>query len=277
MIDLMDNLELLSAVADIVLVSALVGVTWWYARSAKRQAKTMNDQAVIMRENIEIMRKEGEKSKIIESCHILYPCYIQLNSDIGYLKNKKYGWDGRSWNIKKLWSSSFDSLRYIHFKEKFSGITKKIEIHDKKVDKIKEKLKRLDKMIFTSDFEEECKKFIDKFNEKHEKEIKDRKVRSPSYKAIPSLVEHIIDNEDKVEKLRSYSDFWDEYRLELLKVRDEKSIKREIEALYIYSDELKEISFELKNDIERRLLNYKKKYNLTDNEIMPRKTAPETS
>ena len=65
----MENLDLWTALANILLVGALVIVTWWYARSMKRQV---------------------ERPINIELCKILYYFYNQLSPEIEHLKNKVF-------------------------------------------------------------------------------------------------------------------------------------------------------------------------------------------
>jgi hypothetical protein len=241
----MENLYFWSALANIILVGVLVGITWWYAHTLYKQSK---------------------KPIIIEMCKILDYFRLQLNSSIKHLKNKKYGWNGRtSEYIKKLQFLLPNSLDSVIFKGDFLKIMEKIDKHNNEVERIEESLKRLDKLILTSGFKEKCKTLIDEFNEKSKTKTSHHGLHEFVYEDIPYLTRPIIDNDDKVRPTdRTYGNFWNEYGLELLKVREKDSIKKEIESLYLYTDRLIEFSSDLKNDIERQLLKYKDKYGITD-------------
>lgn len=250
----MVNLYLWNMVVNIILVGALVGITAWYAHSVKKQTA--------------IMQKEVKRPKILELSTMLYFPYRQLTAEIEHLKNKKYEWNGRSGCIKKLWLSLPGSLKLIYFKEKFPDIIRRINIHDTEVERIEKSLKRLDKLISTSSFKEKCKKLIDEFNERSKTETRHHGLHEFVYEEIPHLTRPIIDNDDKIRRTnRTYGNFWNEYRSELLKVRKKESIKEEIESLYRHTDELIEFSYNLKNDIEKRLLKYKDEYGITDEMI----------
>jgi len=249
------NLGAIQAISTIVLVI----ITIFYALETRQHRK--------------IIEKEAQRLKIVELCRDFYLLYQQLNSEIKNLRRKKYNWNGREskWrelkNLKKL-KDFLLPIKFIDISKKFPQIKEKIESHDEKVLEIEKKLKRIDEIILSKGFEDECKKLIDEFNERHSEEIEKSPGLKCRYNDIPFFLKHVVDNDKDVGKHFPYYQFWKENGIKLLKIREDKEIKKEMEELYEISDELNDVSIDLRNKILNQILDYRDGFYITDEEII---------
>lgn len=253
-----DFLNKNSGAIQAISIIILVVVTIFYTVETKRYRK--------------IIEKEAQRLKIVELCRDFYLLYKQLNSEIKNLQQKKYDWNGREskWrelkNLKKL-KDFFLPIKFIDISKKFPGIKEKIDSHDEKVLELEGKIKGLEKIILGKSFEEKCKKLIDEFNEKHREEIEKSPGLKIRYNDIPFFLKHTIDNDKEVEKYFSFYQFWKENGIKLLKIREDKEVKKVIDGLYEISNKLKAISVELRDKIQQQILNYRDEFYITDEEI----------
>ena len=235
----------------------LVGVTIFYALETRKYRK--------------ILEKEMQRLKIVEICRDLFSLDQQLNLEKENLQKKKYDWDKSIKEAKKLikLKTFLPPIKFNNISKKFPQIKEKIESHDKKVLEIEEKLRKIEGIILSKGFEEKCKKLIDEFNKKYRKEIETPQfpVYKCEYYNIPSFLKHVIDNDKEVENTEFYYQFWKENGSELLKIREDEEVKKEMDNLYKISNELKNISDELRSKIQEQIDRYQDEFFITYEEI----------
>jgi hypothetical protein len=261
------NWDAINVISNIILVAALVGVTYWYAKKVSKQT--------------ELMVKDRERNKILEVVQdVLTPSIHHLKKEIEAIQNNKILWSERGGveefgpmyyggdeTIKRLFNASSPVFKDAIYKE--TDLERKFISHDNFREKLNDLYGKIKKEVITPEFEEGLQVLVNKLNESREG-VKlvdnfDEVKRSIGYFIISKFTP-----ERSTDSSMPLHDFWEEYRDELLKFRDTPPIKefdKEIEGTL---GQLKELDEALLEKIEEIREEYRVKYNFTKYKIDPK-------
>jgi len=223
------NWDAIGAIINIVLVTALVLITYWYAKKVSEQTK--------------LMVRNGERNKILEGVQdVLTPMINHLEGEIKYIQNNNILWSkregvgefgpmyGGNEPIKRLFNASSAVLKdVIH---KYPELKSKFNSHDNFREKLSELYAEIEREVRTPEFEEQLRVLLRTFNESIEGaklDNLDSVERSIGYFIISKFTP-----ERSTDSPVTLHDFWEEYREELLKFRGTTQIKeldKEIEGV----------------------------------------------
>lgn len=259
------NWDAIGAIINIVLVTALVLITYWYAKKVSEQTK--------------LMVRNGERNKILEGVQdVLTPMINHLEGEIKYIQNNNILWSkregvgefgpmyGGNEPIKRLFNASSAVLKdVIH---KYPELKSKFNSHDNFREKLSELYAEIEREVRTPEFEEQLRVLLRTFNESIEGaklDNLDSVERSIGYFIISKFTP-----ERSTDSPVTLHDFWEEYREELLKFRGTTQIKeldKEIEGVL---SQFKKLDKGLLEKIEEIREEYCIKYKFTKYEIDPK-------
>ena len=259
------NWDAIGAIINIVLVTALVLITYWYAKKVSEQTK--------------LMVRNGERNKILEGVQdVLTPMINHLEREIKYIQNNNILWSkrggvgefgpmyGGNEPIKRLFNASSAVLKdVIH---KYPELKSKFNSHDNFREKLSELYAEIEREVRTPEFEEQLRVLLRTFNESREGaklDNLDGVERSIGYFIISKFTP-----ERSTDSPLTLHDFWEEYREELLKFRGTTQIKeldKEIEGVL---SQFKKLDKGLLEKIEEIREEYCIKYKFTKYEIDPK-------
>lgn len=259
------NWDAIGAIINIVLVTALVLITYWYAKKVSEQTK--------------LMVRNGERNKILEGVQdVLTPMINHLEGEIKYIQNNNILWSkrggvgefgpmyGGNEPIKRLFNASSAVLKdVIH---KYPELKSKFSSHDNFREKLSELYAEIEREVRTPEFEEQLRVLLRTFNEPREGaklDNLDSVERSIGYFIISKFTP-----ERSTDSPVTLHDFWEEYREELLKFRGTTQIKeldKEIEGVL---SQFKKLDKGLLEKIEEIREEYCIKYKFTKYEIDPK-------
>lgn len=259
------NWDAIGAIINIVLVTALVLITYWYAKKVSEQTK--------------LMVRNGERNKILEGVQdVLTPMINHLEGEIKYIQNNNILWSkregvgefgpmyGGNEPIKRLFNASSAVLKdVIH---KYPELKSKFSSHDNFREKLSELYAEIEREVRTPEFEEQLRVLLRTFNESIEGaklDNLDSVERSIGYFIISKFTP-----ERSTDSPVTLHDFWEEYREELLKFRGTTQIKeldKEIEGVL---SQFKKLDKGLLEKIEEIREEYCIKYKFTKYEIDPK-------
>ena len=259
------NWDAIGAIINIVLVTALVLITYWYAKKVSEQTK--------------LMVRNGERNKILEGVQdVLTPMINHLEGEIKYIQNNNILWSkrggvgefgpmyGGNEPIKRLFNASSAVLKdVIH---KYPELKSKFNSHDNFREKLSELYAEIEREVRTPEFEEQLRVLLRTFNESREGaklDNLDSVERSIGYFIISKFTP-----ERSTDSPVTLHDFWEEYREELLKFRGTTQIKeldKEIEGVL---SQFKKLDKGLLEKIEEIREEYCIKYKFTKYEIDPK-------
>ena len=240
------------ALINIVLIFALVVVTAYYARKVHQQT--------------ELMRKDRERASIIELlCHVIGPSLSSLKYAKEELQNDKYHWyDSEAGIVQKtyLLIMPYTQVYFDRFLKRNPDFSKLFEEYKKKYEVLEERLELFKDKIAARYPMGKIEEMFKEFNEKNP----DKRIdfHEDFYNPIILL---IINNVETLRHGFIYSDFWDEYRTELLQVRNEEEIRKILESLNVPKTDLLKVGSILKNKFEEVREEYLEDYNITIEEI----------
>ena len=171
-------------------------------------------------------QREKEKPRIQEiSEFVIHPLVKRLESQKSYLEKGDFGWeDGECVNITKLtytFSWGMKELIYDDFKRAYPKVAKKIEEHDKEVEKLDESLKEFgDEIKSLPDFRNKVSERFEGYSEKPDY----ASLFEPTDKNFGCILGHIVNNKQELSKRDTYRKFWDLYGKEFLSFRERKEI-----------------------------------------------------
>jgi hypothetical protein len=260
------NWDAIGIISDIVLVTALVVITYWYAKKVSEQT--------------DLMVKKQERNKILEEVQdVLTPTIHHLKNEIEAIQNNRILWSKRGGveefgprysgdeTIKRLFNVSSPVFKDVIHKD--TDLERKFISHDNFREKLNELYGKIKEEVITPEFEAGLQGLVNKFNESGEGanlvDNFDEVKRSIGYFIISKFTP-----ERSTDSSMPLHDFWEEYRNELLKFRDTPQIKeldKEIEGII---SQLKELDEALLENIEKIREEYRVKYNFTKYEIDPK-------
>lgn len=258
------NWDAIGAISNIVLVTALVLITYWYAKKVSEQT--------------DLMVKDRERNKILEEVqYVLTPTIHHLEKEIEYIQNNNILWSkrrgvgefrpmyGRNEPIHRLFNTSSAVLKdVIH---KYPELKSKFSSHDNFRDKLSELYAKIEKEVRTPEFEEQLRELLKRFNESKEG------AKLDNLDSVERKIGYFIISKFNPERSTDSSeflhDFWNEYRNDLLKFRDTTRIKEYDKEIEGTLSQLKELDEALLEKLETIREKYRVKYNLTKYEINP--------
>jgi uncharacterized coiled-coil protein SlyX len=268
------NWDAIGAISNIVLVTALVLITYWYAKKVGEQT--------------DLMVKDAEKNKILEEVQeVLTPTIYHLEKEIEAIQNNEIFWSvregvgefgpryhrpgyGGEETIKRLFDASSAVFKDVIHTD--TDLESKFISHDNFREKLNELYTEVERVVKTSKLKERLKVLVNKFNESREEAYR---LRGGHFEKPERIFGNFITNfryqiERTPDAIQPHIDFWEEYRDELLKFRDTPQIKeldKEIEGTL---SQLKELDEALLEKIEEIREEYRVKYNFTKYKIDPK-------
>ena len=263
------NWDAIGAISNIVLVTALVLITYWYAKKVGEQTK--------------LMVRNGERNKILEGVQdVLTPAIYHLEEkEIEAIQNNEIFWSKRGGvgefgpmyyrysrgetieAIKRLFNESSAVFKDVIHKD--ADLESKFISHDNFREKLNERYAKIESEVKTPRLKERLKALVKEFNESR----KENKLEM-DFDEIVRIIGECIINGRSITSNHQLIDFWEEYRNELLKFRDTPQIKeldKEIEGTL---SQLKDLDEALLEKIEEIKEEYRVKYNFTKYEIDPK-------
>lgn len=260
------NWDAIGAIINIVLVTALVLITYWYAKKVSEQTK--------------LMVRNGERNKILEGVQdVLTPMINHLEEEIKYIQNNNILWSkrggvgefgpmyGGNEPIKRLFNASSAVLKDVIHKYP-EELKSKFNSHDNFREKLSELYAEIEREVRTPEFEEQLRVLLRTFNESREGaklDNLDSVERSIGYFIISKFTP-----ERSTDSPVTLHDFWEEYREELLKFRDTTQIKELDKEIGGVLSHFKKLDKGLLEKIEEIREEYCVKYKFTKYEIDPK-------
>ncbi len=268
------NWDAISTISNIILVTALVFVTLWYAWQVRKQTI--------------LMEKDRMRNKILEEIQdVLTPTINHLKKEIGAIKKNEIFWSkrrgvgefgpgyGGEETIKRLVNASSAIFKDIIHKD--TDLESKFIFHDKLREELNERYAEVEKEVRTQKFEERLENILNKFYQSKREEAYERNLPENAYKLTDDerkmIFWWIINKKDPKRSpntLEPHIDFWEEYKDELLEFRNTPRVKeldKEIENLL---NQLKKLDSDLLDKIKEKREEYRKEYHFTKYEIDPK-------
>ncbi len=151
-------------------------------------------------------------------------------------------------------------LIYDDFKRAYPKVAKKIEEHDKEVEKLEESMKEFgDEIKSLPDFRNKVSERFEGYSEKPDY----ASLFEPTDKNFGCILGHIVNNKQELSKRDTYRKFWDLYGKEFLSFRERKEItecKAEIDGR---RKNLLEREGSIEKDLMGILKIFRKEYGIT--------------
>lgn len=253
------NWDAISTICNIFLVTALVLITWRYARQVRRQTI--------------LMEKERERKVILERVQDFFtPTIHSLEQEIRAIQENKIYYEiypniSYITGLSKLLPDKIDYGSTLFDILKNSNLKTQLVSHDRLYGKVNELYDKIRNEIVGHEFKKRLRVLIDKFNEK--KDISNQLTGDMRDKLEEICAMDIINKGIPDRTSASYLDFWDQYKDELLRFRDSfqiKTLEGEIKDLL---NQLKELDSVLLDKIKEKREKYREKYQFTKYEIDP--------
>ena len=252
------NWDAISTISNIILVTALVFITGWYAREVRRQTI--------------VMERDWRRNNILEEIKdVLTHTIYGLEKEIEAIEKNEIFWyksgeEGRFNELSKIYGNSGA------FKDvfgKFPDLEDMFLSHDNLYGKINGLYTEIEREIRTPELKERLKNLVNKFNQSREEAYKLRWV---------SDLERIFGNYiiNKKDPKRSPNtnepriDFWEGYKDELLEFRNTPRVKELDEEIENRLTQLKELDSDLLEKIKEKREKYWEEYHFTKYEIDPK-------
>jgi hypothetical protein len=213
------NWDAISTISNIILVAALVFITWRYARQVRKQTI--------------LIEKDRMRNKILEEIQdVLTPTIYSLEKEIDAIKKNEIFW------YKSRKEGIFDELSKIYgnsgaFKdviEKFSDLEKMCLSHDNLYDKLNGLYTEIEREIRTPELKERLKNLVNEFNQSREEAYKSRWV-SDLERIFGNYVINKWNPKRSPNTIQPHIDFWEKYKDELLEFRNTPLLKNSIKKL----------------------------------------------
>ena len=260
------NWDAISTISNIILVAALVLITWLYARQVRRQTI--------------LMEKDRMRNNILEEIKdVLTPTIYSLENEIEAIEKSEIFW------YKSREEGIFDGLFKIYgnsgaFKDvfgKFPDLEEMFLSHDNLYDKLNELYTEIEREIITPELKERLKNLVNKFYQSKREEAYERKLTENAYKLKDNEREGIfwwiINNwtpKRTPHTLEPHVDFWEEYKDELLEFRNTHRVEEADKEIENRLTQLKELDGHLLDKIKEKREKYREEYHFTKYEIWQR-------
>jgi len=250
------NWDAINTISNILLILALVGVTYWYARKVSEQTT--------------LMIKDRKRNKILEEVQrVLTPISYNLTNEIEAIRGSKTFWykPRETGILDNLFKFFYDKVEYNGaFKdviEKFPYLEEKVISHDNLYDKLNELYTETEKEIRTPKLEKRLKVLVNEFNQSRQDPYKLRgdHLEKPEF-IFGNFIINKWEPERSPDSIEPHIDFWEENKGELLKFRNTPRVKE--------LGQLKELDEDILDKVREIREKYRKEYQFTDYEIDPR-------
>ena len=254
------NWDAISTISNIILVAALVIITWRYARQVRKQTI--------------LMERERERKVILERVQDFFtPTIHSLEQEIRAIHENKFYYERYPNDISyiirlsKLLPDKIDYGSTLFDILKNSNLKTQLVSHDRLYGKLNELYDKIRNEIVGHEFKKRLRVLIEQFNEK--KDISNQLTGDMRDKLEEICAMDIINEGIPDRTSAPYPDFWDQYKDELLRFKDSfqiKTLEGEIKDLL---NQLKELDSVLLNKIKEKREKYREEYQFTKYEIDP--------
>ncbi len=254
------NWDAISTISNIILVTALVFITWRYARQVGRQTA--------------LMEKDRMRNNILEEIQdVLTPTIYSLEKEIEPIKKNEIFW------YKSREEGIFEGLFKIYgnsgaFKDvfgKFPNLEEMFLSHDNLYSKLNGFYTEIEREIRTPELKERLENLVNKFNQSREEA---NKLRADHFSELEKIFgNHIINKKDPkrspINTIEPRIDFWEKYKDELLEFRNTPRVKELDKEIENRLTQLKELDGNLLDKIKEKREKYREEYHFTKYEIDP--------
>ena len=251
------NWDAISTISNIILVTALVFITWRYARQVRKQTI--------------LMERDRRRNNILEEIQdVLTPTIYSLEKEIEAIKKNEIFW------YKSREEGVFDELSKIYgnsgaFKDlfgKFSDLEKMFLSHDNLYGKLNGLYTEIGREIRTPELKERLKNLVNTFNQSREETYKLRWV--PALERIcGNYIINKWNTKRSLNTIKPRIDFWEKYRDKLLEFRNTPRVKELDKEIENRLTQLKELDGHLLDKIKEKREKYREEYHFTKYEIDP--------
>ena len=252
------NWDAISTISNIILVTALVLITGWYAREVRKQTI--------------LMERDRRRNNILEQIQdVLTPTIYSLEKEIEAIKKNEIFW------YKSREEGIFEGLFKIYgnsgaFKDvfgKFPDLEEMFLSHDNLYDKINGLYTEIEREIRTPELKERLKNLVNTFNQSREEAYKLRWV-SDLERIFGNYVINKWNPKRSPNTIEPRIDFWEEYKDELLEFRNTPRVKELDKEIENRLTQLKELDSDLLDKIKEKREKYREEYHFTKYEIDPK-------
>ena len=252
------NWDAISTISNIILVTALVFITWRYAREVRRQTI--------------LMERDRMRNNILEEIQdVLTPTINSLEKEIEAIKKNEIFW------YKSVEEGIFDELSKIYgnsgaFKDvfgKFPDLEEMFLSHDNLYSKLNGLYTEIEREIRTPELKERLKNLVKTFNQSREETYKLR-WNSDLERIFGNYVINKGNPKRSPNTIEPHIDFWEEYRDKLLEFRNTPRVKELDKEIGNRLTQLKELDSDLLEKIKEKREDYRKEYSFTKYEIDPK-------
>jgi hypothetical protein len=250
------NWDAISTISNIILVMALVFITWLYARQVRRQTI--------------LMEKDRMRNNILEEIKdVLTPTIYSLEKEIEAIEKSKIFW------YKSVEEGIFEGLFKIYgnsgaFKDvfgKFPNLEEMFLSHDNLYGKLNGLYTEIEREIITPELKERLKNLVNKFYQSREED----KLRwdFDVERIFGNYVINKWNPKRRPNTLEPHVDFWEEYKDELLEFRNTRRVEEADKEIKNRLTQLKELDGHLLDKIKEKREKYREEYHFTKYEIDP--------
>ena len=257
------NWDAISTISNIILVGALVCITWQYAKQIKGQT--------------ELMEKDRERNKILEGIrHVLTPSINNLILEIDEITNGTRTHFGQQFNI------FFDRKTYFSYAfwdimEEFTNLPEKLHSNDELADKLNILYTKIEKEVtdkFESDkFNERLTDMVNSFNRSNPDVLKkDTSALSQLENLCKEYIITKMDFSNNVSTVlvpKKQNDFLKENKDELQRYKDLPRIEKLSKQINDTLNILKKSDEDILELFKEIINKYRKDYHFSEREINP--------
>ena len=252
------NWDAISTIINIILVTALVFITWRYARQVRKQTA--------------LMEKDRMRNNILEEIQdVLTPTIYGLEKEIDAIKKNEIFW------YKSREEGVFDELSKIYgnsgaFKDvfgKFSDLEKMFLSHDNLYGKLNGLYTGIERAIRTPELKEHLKNQVNKFNQSREEAYK-LTWNSDIERILGNYIINKWNPKRSPNTIQPHIDFWEKYRDKLLDFRNTPRVKELDKEIGKLLNQLKELDGDLLDKIKEQREEYREEHHFTKYEIDPK-------
>ena len=254
------NWDAISTISNIILVTALVFITGWYAQQVRRQTI--------------LMEKERERKVILERVHDFFtPTIHSLEQEIRAIQENKIYYEispniSYITGLSKLLPDKIDYGSTLFDILKNSNLKTQLVSHDRLYGKLNELYDQNRNEIVGPEFKKRLRVLIEQFNEK--KDISNQLTGDMRDKLEEICAMDIINEGIPDRTSAPYPDFWDQYKDELLRFKDSFQIKNLEGEIKDLLNQLKELDSVLLDKIKEKREKYREEYHFTKYELDPK-------
>jgi len=267
------NWDAISTISNIILVTALVFITGWYAREVRKQTI--------------LMERDRMKNKILEQIQdVLTPTIYSLEKEIDAINKNEIFWSKRGGvgefgpmyggeeTIKRLFNASSAIFNDVIHND--IDLESKFISHDKFREKLNELYAEVEREVRTQKIKERLENLLNTFYQSKREEAYERNLPENAYKLTDNERKRIfwliINNwnpERTPHALEPLIDFWEKYKDELLDFRNTHRVEEADKEIENRLTQLKELDGHLLDKIKEKREKYREEYHFTKYEIAP--------